>query len=69
METKTITVSEEADDRLRARRREGESFSDAIIRLTGGERDVMRGFGAMSDAEGLREAVESAREDFDGRRD
>lgn len=53
------------NDRLRAHKREDESFTDTILRLTRGDRDVMTGFGAMADVEGFREAVESAREELD----
>ena len=66
MGTKSLTITEEAYERLREHKREGESFTDTIIRLTGDERDPMAGFGAMADVEGFREAVEAARDDVDG---
>jgi predicted CopG family antitoxin len=65
MATKTITVTETAYDRLKAYKREDESFTDTIVRLTGGERDVWKGFGAMEDVEGFAEAVEDSREEFE----
>jgi len=65
MGTKSLTVTEEAYDRLKEHKREGESFTDTILRLTGDDRDVMKGFGMMSDVEGFREAVEETREDLD----
>lgn len=65
MGTKSITVTEEAYERLRAHKREDESFTETILRLTGRERDVMAGFGAMAEVEGFREAVTSAREEYD----
>jgi len=72
MATKTITVTEEAYERLRAMKRADESFTDVLLRVTGGERDVMKGFGAWADS-GLREEVEAAREerdeDFEERQD
>lgn len=64
MGTKTITVTEEAYDRLRAMKRSDESFTDVLLRVTGGETDVMKGFGAWKDS-GLREAVDDAHEEFD----
>lgn len=63
---KTIAVTEETYQRLEARKREGESFSDVVLRLTGGDRDFERGFGAMADVEGFRAAVEGTREELDG---
>jgi len=65
MATKSLTVTEEAYDRLREFKREDESFTEAILRLTGNERDVMKGFGSMGDVDGFRAAVESTREDLD----
>lgn len=63
MGTKTITVTEEAYERLRAMKRDDESFTDVLLRVTGGEKDVMKGFGSWEDP-GLREAVGDAREEF-----
>ncbi|MBX0286818.1 antitoxin VapB family protein [Haloarcula salinisoli] len=72
MATKTITVTEEAYERLREMKREDESFTDVLLRVTGGEQDVMKGFGSWADS-GLRGEVETAREerdeDFEGRQD
>lgn len=65
MGTKSLTVTEEAYERLREHKREGESFTDTILRLTGSERDPMAGFGAMEDVEGFREAVEETRDGLD----
>ncbi|WP_424004847.1 antitoxin VapB family protein (plasmid) [Haloarcula salina] len=64
MATKTITVTEEAYERLREMKREDESFTDVLLRMTGGEQDIMKGFGAWKDS-GLREEVEAARDDLD----
>lgn len=65
MGTKSLTITEEAYDRLKEHKREGESFTDTILRLTGSDRDVMKGFGMMADVEGFREAVETTRDDLD----
>jgi len=45
----SIRVSEEAKQRLDLYKREGESYEDAIIRLT--ERDQWAGFGALGDTD------------------
>ena len=65
MRTKSLKLTEEAYERLREHKREGESFSDTILRLTGAERDPMTGFGAMSDVNGFRAAVAETRDAFD----
>ncbi|QSG10814.1 RHH/copG family antitoxin [Halapricum desulfuricans] len=63
--TKTLTSTEEAYERLRAHKRDDESFTDTILRITGDEGDVMKGFGTMSDSEGFREEVEGVRDELD----
>jgi predicted CopG family antitoxin len=63
--TKSLTITEEAYDRLREHKREGESFTETILRLTGAEHDPLEGFGAMRDVEGFREAVDSTRDELD----
>ena len=45
MATKTIRITEEVYDRLEARKREDESFTDLLARLTKQERDIYAGFG------------------------
>ena len=65
MSSKNITITEEAYERLRAHKRDDESFTDVVLRLTGAEVDPMNGFGAMKDADGFREAVEETRADLD----
>jgi predicted CopG family antitoxin len=45
----TIRLSAEAKARLDRIKRKGESYEDAIVRLTG--RDRWAGFGALSDTE------------------
>ncbi|ELZ28155.1 hypothetical protein C475_05100 [Halosimplex carlsbadense 2-9-1] len=66
MGTKSLTITEDAYERLKEHKREGESFTETILRLTGEDRDLMKGFGAMSDVEGFRDAVDDARGDLDG---
>lgn len=65
MSSKNVTLTEEAYERLRAHKREDESFTDVVLRLTGAEVDPMDGFGAMKDVEGFRETVEETRADLD----
>ncbi|WP_331233658.1 antitoxin VapB family protein [Natronorarus salvus] len=62
MGTKTIGLDEEAYERLRAQKREGESFSDTVKRITDEvSSDWRRGFGSLSEEEGERlEVVISA---------
>ncbi|MFT4923568.1 MAG: putative CopG family antitoxin, partial [Haloarculaceae archaeon] len=59
--TKTITITEEAYDRLEALKRDEESFSDLINRLTE-DADRMAFAGSCP---GLGEHVEAAREEVD----
>ncbi|WP_436907633.1 antitoxin VapB family protein [Halosimplex marinum] len=65
MGTKSLTITEEAYEQLKAHKREDESFTETILRLTGEERDLMKGFGTMRDVDGFREAVDGARGDLD----
>ncbi|QCJ45950.1 MULTISPECIES: antitoxin VapB family protein [Haloprofundus] len=64
MGTKSLTITDEAYERLKAHKKEGESFTDTILRLTGSERDIMKGFGSWKGT-GLREAVEETEDEFD----
>ena len=64
MGTKTITVTEEAYERLRSMKRGDESFTDVLLRVTGASEDRMQGFGAWADSD-LRDAVEETRGELD----
>ncbi|MFH5801178.1 antitoxin VapB family protein [Haladaptatus sp. CMAA 1911] len=63
MGTKTIRLDDEAYDRLKDRKGEGESFSDVVKRLTG-ERSLLEFDGILSDeqADAARDAVAKLRE-------
>lgn len=64
MATKTIGIKEEIYERLKARKREGESFSDLVDRLLEeATPDWREGFGTLSDAESeeLERIVEESR--------
>lgn len=63
MATKTINLSEDAYSRLKALKREGESFSDVVNRLTG-KHAMLDLVGILSDeeADDLREHVQELRE-------
>ena len=62
MATKTITITKEAYERLRARKEQDESFSDVILRLT--ERRPLTDFVGMlkpSSVDAIRRAIERTR--------
>jgi len=64
MGTKTIGITDEVYERLKARKREGESFTELVDRLMDEARpDWRSGFGTMSedDATELRQIVEESR--------
>lgn len=65
MGTKSLTITDEAYSQLREYKREDESFTETILRLTGSNRDIMKGFGVMKDVDGFREAVDAGRDDLD----
>lgn len=61
MGSKNISLREDAYERLKARKREGESFTDVVNRLT--EDDKWSGFGALSGSN-VREGMERAHNDL-----
>lgn len=65
--TKTLTITEDAYERLNALKRDDESVSDVVNRITGEKLDVWKGFGRYDGADGdrLRAAVEAGREEMD----
>lgn len=67
MSSKNITIREEAYESLKAHKRDDESFSDVVMRLSGQNKDVMKGFGMLSDeeADALRDHVEDVSEQID----
>ncbi|WP_458190108.1 antitoxin VapB family protein [Haladaptatus sp. NG-WS-4] len=58
-DTKTVALSESAYERLKARKREGESFSDVVERLAG-ERSLLEIVGTGSPDDGYAESVKNA---------
>jgi predicted CopG family antitoxin len=62
--SKNISLREESYERLKAHKREGESFSDVVDRLTT-DGNVWAGYGALRDVDGFRAAVADGREAFD----
>lgn len=65
MATKTITITEDAYERLKAHKRADESFTETILRLTNQEQDRLAGFGMLADLEGFRASVTSTRASLD----
>jgi len=61
--SKSIRLSEEAYERLAARKHEDETFSEVVLRIAG-ERSLLDLAGILSDdeAEALREAIATRRE-------
>ena len=67
MATKTISITKEAYDRLKARKGPEESFSDVVLRLT--ERRPLADYAGMlskASVKAIREAIEEARRERQG---
>lgn len=64
MATDVIRISEEAKDRLAARKREDESFTDVVLRLTDRDDDVDRFIGKYADID-LSAGVEAVKDRAD----
>ncbi|RRJ30992.1 antitoxin VapB family protein [Halocatena pleomorpha] len=62
--TKTIAVSETAYERLKRRKREGESFGDVVERLAG-ERSLLEFAGTGTPDDGFADAVDDASTSLD----
>lgn len=68
MVTKTINIKESAYHALKARKRPGESYSDVILRVTGGEEKSVCDFLQTIDPairSEIAESVKSAKSDLD----
>jgi predicted CopG family antitoxin len=65
MATKSLTITEDAYERLKSHKRDEESFSEVIERLTGADEDIWKGFGAYPDsAERAEERIEQHRREY-----
>ena len=68
MVTKTINIKESAYHALKAHKRAGESYSDVILRVTGGEEKSVRDFlGTIDPAvrSEIAESVKTAKSELD----
>lgn len=65
MSTKTITISENAYERLKSHKRADETFTETILRLTSRDQDRLAGFGMLADLDSFRESVTMTRDSLD----
>ena len=65
MVTKTLTITKEAYEQLKALKRPEESFSEEIKRITGSKQDIMRFAGILTEeeGEGMLAAIRKMREE------
>lgn len=63
MSSTTISLNDEAYHHLKRLKREDESFSDVVLRLTDQQRDLDRAFGALSGT-GYRKGVEQVQREL-----
>ena len=72
MATKTLSIKEDVYNRLKSLKREGESFSDEVDRVTKGREDYTEGFGRWKGSD-LKKTIQENREeiekDFEERED
>lgn len=66
MVTKTLTITKEAYEQLKALKRPEESFSEEIKRITGSKQDIMQFAGILSDMSGkdfeeMRQSIQELR--------
>ena len=60
MSTKTITITEEAYDRLKARKGEGQSFSEVILQYFPAKRKLSEILDEIGRDDGLADGIEAA---------
>ena len=65
MSSKQIRVSSAHYEALKERKRPGESFDDVLARLLEDDRDLLVGFGALTDRPDTRERIEETGEEMD----
>lgn len=63
MGSTTISLNDDAYQHLKRLKREDESFSDVVLRLTNQERDLDRAFGALAGTD-FRAGVKQARREL-----
>jgi predicted CopG family antitoxin len=64
MSTKTVSLRETAYEKLKNLKREGESFSDVVERITRNRQEVEKFSGSFPEIGEVEEQLEEKREDF-----